>query len=298
MKAILICPDERGAVGALAQLAPLSNLLILGKTLVEYWLEHLASRGAREVLVLASDRPEEVCALVGSGSRWGLEVTVSPELRELTAPEALSQYHQGNGWMPAPEAVNTMDYLPGFSAHLLFGSYQGFVAAHQELMPRVAGPDRIGLRQVQPGIWLGWRARISKKAHLKAPCWIGDEAFIGNDAVIGPMAVVELRSVVEPGAEVLSSIVGPDTLIGTYTTVRHSIAWGGTLINWQLNSCIQVSDPFLISSLARSPAARVPARLSDRVVASAHGLLDFPRLQGWNARKETMTWKFSRETGP
>jgi NDP-sugar pyrophosphorylase family protein len=295
MKALLICPGDRGTVTALAEPAPLCNLLILGKSLIEYWLEHLASRGAREVLVLASDRPEQVSTLVGTGSRWGLQVAVTPELRELTAAEALNQHRQGEGWMSAPDLVNTMDYLPGFSAHLLFKSYQGFVAAHEELMPRVAGPDRIGLRQVQPGIWMGLRARVSKTAQLKAPCWIGDEAVIGKEAVIGPMAVVELRSVIEPGAEVASSIVGPDTLIGSYTAIRRSIAWGGTLINWHLNSCIQVADSFLMCSFAKRIAVSAPVRISDRLAASAHGLLDFPQIKGWDARKESTTWKFSRK---
>jgi NDP-sugar pyrophosphorylase family protein len=294
MKAILICPGERAAVAALSEPAPLSNLLILGKTLIEYWLEHLASRGAREVRVLACDRPERVRALVGTGSRWGLGLTVSPELREPTLPEALRHYQQGDGWMPAPDVVNVMDYLPGFSAHPLFESYQGFVAAEHALMPRVAGPDRIGLRQVQPGVWLGLRARVSKGAHLRPPCWIGDEAFVSRDAVIGPMAVLETRSMIEAGAEVVSSVVGPDTLVGEHAALRHSIAWGGTLINWQLDSCVRVSDPFLISSLARGPTAKAPARRSERLAPSAHGLLDFPLLKGWNVRKESMTWKFSQ----
>jgi NDP-sugar pyrophosphorylase family protein len=297
MKALLICPGERSGVAVLAEPAPLSNLLILGKTLTEYWLEYLASRGAHEVLVLASDRPEQVRALTGDGARWGLQVTVSTERRELTALEALSQHRQGEGWLPAHEAVHTMDYLPGFSALQLFESYAGFVAAAHELMPRVAGPDRIGLRQVEPGIWLGFRARISKGASLRAPCWIGDDVLVSKDAIIGPMAIVEPRSVIEHGSEVTSSVVGPDTFVGACTAVRNSIAWGGTLINWRLNSCIQVSDPFLISSLVQSPAPTVPRRLSERLVASAHGLLDFPRMQGWDARKESITWKFSRKIG-
>jgi hypothetical protein len=53
MKALLICPDERFGLAALAEWVPLANLSVLGKTLVAYWLEHLATLGAQEVLVLA-----------------------------------------------------------------------------------------------------------------------------------------------------------------------------------------------------------------------------------------------------
>jgi hypothetical protein len=42
MKAVLICPADRPAVAKLAEVAPLPNLPILGESLVEYWLEHLA----------------------------------------------------------------------------------------------------------------------------------------------------------------------------------------------------------------------------------------------------------------
>ncbi|HVM47996.1 MAG TPA: hypothetical protein VMU04_08210 [Candidatus Acidoferrum sp.] len=298
MKAILICPGERRAVPALSRPAPLSNVVILGKPLVQYWLEHLASRGAREVYVLANDRPESVGALVGSGARWGLELKVCPELRELSAKEALTEYQHGEGWLPAPDLVNAMLHLPGFPEQPLFESYLDFVAAHEAILPRVAGPDRIGLRQVQPGVWLGLRARVSRRARLHAPCWIGDQAFIARQAVIGPLAFVEARSVVEANAEVISSIVGPDTLVGEYAALRNSIAWGSTLVNWQLNSCTEVTDSFLISSLAKSPAAHFPGWISGGLDALSHSLLEFPRSPGWDARKETSRWKFSRKTEP
>ena len=68
MRAILICPDERPALAHLAGVAPLANLPILGQGLAEYWLEHLAVLGAKEVLVLAADRPHEVRARVERGA--------------------------------------------------------------------------------------------------------------------------------------------------------------------------------------------------------------------------------------
>ena len=49
MKALLICPAEREGVSALMESGPLSNLPILGKSLIEYWLEHLAGLGATDV---------------------------------------------------------------------------------------------------------------------------------------------------------------------------------------------------------------------------------------------------------
>ena len=71
---------------------PLSNVSLLGKTLVEYWLEHLAGLGAQEVLVLAADRPDQVRAGIGDGARWGLRVIVKPDKRERTLDEARARH--------------------------------------------------------------------------------------------------------------------------------------------------------------------------------------------------------------
>ena len=62
MKALLICPAERPAIGTLAEAVPLVNVPLFGKSLIEYWLEYLSSRDAKEVFILAADRPELVRA--------------------------------------------------------------------------------------------------------------------------------------------------------------------------------------------------------------------------------------------
>src|SRR6266480_5550580 len=92
MKALLICPSDRPGVSHLADAVPLSNVPILGKTLLEYWLDHLAALGAKEVLILSSDRPHLVRKLVDGGIRWGLKVDVIPERWELTVTEARAKY--------------------------------------------------------------------------------------------------------------------------------------------------------------------------------------------------------------
>src|SRR5207244_574117 len=46
-QAVLICPERRDAVAALAETAPLANTPILGQSLIECWLVHLAMRGVK-----------------------------------------------------------------------------------------------------------------------------------------------------------------------------------------------------------------------------------------------------------
>lgn len=264
MRAILICPDDRPGVAALAEFAPVANLPILGKSLLGYWLEHLGTLGAREVLILAADRPDQVSAEVGNGARWGMRVTVQAEKRELTLEEALTKHRVNNPspWLPAPYEVVLSDQLPGLPDVRLTTTYADWFAGVRALMPRALTPDRIGVREVRPGVWVGLRAQVATTAKLIAPCWIGDHAWIEAGAVIGPNAVLESEAFVARGAQVSHSVIGPKTFVGEFTEVRNSIAWGSTLVNWERDSCLKVTDEFLLCSLEPPRPGPAPAKVS------------------------------------
>jgi len=262
MKALLICPDERFGVATLAEPVPLANLSVLGKTLVEYWLEHLAALGAKEVLVLAVDRPDQVRAAIGDGARWGLRVIVEADKRERTPGEARSR-HQGNdntAWLPVPNDVVLMENLPGLPQLPLFTSYADWFAAVRALMPHALTPDRIGVHELEPGVWVGLNAHVAAGAKLIAPCWIGEGAWIEAGAVIGPHAVLERELFIARGAEVANSVIGPETFVGQFTEIRNSIASGSTLINWQRDSCLKVPDTFLLCPREPQSPRAVPAK--------------------------------------
>jgi len=230
MKALLICPDERFEVAALAEIAPLANVPILGKSLVEYWLEHLASLGAKEVLVLAVDRPDQMRAGIGDGARWGMRVIVRPDKRERTLDEARAKHQADDSatWLSAPNDASLMDHLPGLPKLPLFTSYADWFTAARALMPHALTPDRIGVHELKPGVWVGMNAHVAAGAQLIAPCWIGERAWIEAGATIGPNAVLEREVFVARGAEVAQSVIGPETFVGQFTEVRNSIALGST----------------------------------------------------------------------
>ena len=72
MNLLLICPSNRGSVPLLAEPAPLAAVPLLGQSLLEYWLAHIASSGAKQAVVLADDRPAYIRAITGTGSAWML----------------------------------------------------------------------------------------------------------------------------------------------------------------------------------------------------------------------------------
>ncbi len=267
MKALLICPADRPAVAHLAENAPLAIAPLLGKSVAEYWIETLAARGAKHLLVLASDRPNQVRAVLGDGAKWGVKLEVLPQNRELGRAEARAKYCPAGAkdWLPG-ENIIALDCLPDRPDLPLFESYSGWFSALQAFMPHAITPARIGAREIHPGVWVGLHAQISATAQLHPPCWIGENTIVGANAVIGPGTILDDRVVIEHGARIVQSVVGPETFVGEMSLVLHSVVHGNQLLNWQSGSCLRVSDDFLLSSLEartfRTATASVPARVA------------------------------------
>jgi hypothetical protein len=255
MKALLICPAGRPGVELLAESTPLVLVPLLGKTLLDYWLDHLSGQGVKQVCVLATDRPDQVRAWLGDGVYWELKVEVIEEAQELAPAQARAKYRRNDDdWLAEPHDVAVMDYLPGDPDWPLFDSYAGWFVGVKHWLPRVAAErDRVGLREIKPGVWVGLRSRIASDAELSAPCWIGENVLVGSGAVLGSGAIVENGVVIGDGAEIADSIVGPETFVGELTEVKNSLAWGSTLINWRTDSCTHVPDTFLLCGLNQRP---------------------------------------------
>jgi len=273
MKTLLICPSHRPAVARLADTTPLVLVPILGKCLLEYWLEHLVILGVKEVRIIASDRPARILEFVGDGSRWGLSVELTPEIYELTPAEARDRcaaQARINGTTP-PDEIVLLDHLPGLDQSPLFESYDAWFSTLLAWIPHACTPDRIGRRELKPGVWAGLHSRITPGAQLHAPCWIGENVFVGPDAVIGPGAILEDRAFIEAGTHIVQSVVAPETFVGELTRVEHSLAHGNLLINWKTQSCLTVPDAFLLCSLGeRTPLARPTNRVWSPMASLRH----------------------------
>jgi NDP-sugar pyrophosphorylase family protein len=258
MKAILICPAERPAVAALKHTLPWVLLPLFGRNLLEYWLDHLAQSGATQIIVLTSEQPELVQAAIGNGARWGLSAEVVLETREPTPVLARKKYRErmDADWLTEPDDVIVANCFPGLPQHQLFNGYADWFTALQEFLPRDARANRIGVRELKPGVWVGLRSRIAASARLCAPCWVGEQVRIGPRSVVGPMSVVEDRALIESDCHIAASVVGPQTLVGKGTEVMDSLAWDNKLLNWKTGSLVTVPDAFLLCALGRPALPR------------------------------------------
>src|SRR6266496_2528532 len=92
MNAFLICPTDRPGVAQLAENCPLVLAPLLGKTLIEYWIESLVARGVKQLTVLVADRPNDVRKIVGNGTRWGVQIDLIAQTHELTVEQAREKF--------------------------------------------------------------------------------------------------------------------------------------------------------------------------------------------------------------
>jgi hypothetical protein len=272
MKTLLICPNQANGIPVLADSRPTAGLPFLGESFLCYWLEQLASRGVTEVRLVTSDEVDFVEKALGNGTRWGINLEIFHEVRELDAAEARKRYRPAyeTDWLP--EDVIEADHLPGLPEHKLFSNYSNWFKGLSLWLPFVCQSKRIGLREIQPGVWVGHRTRVGANVKFQAPCWLGDHVRIAKDAVIGPFAFLEERVVVDQAAEIANSWVGPDTFVGALTQLKESLGWGSLLINWSNGSYTQVPDPFLMSSLVPEPGRESSSKRDKR----AHGMATSP----------------------
>jgi hypothetical protein len=279
MNALIICPADRPAAGFLADRVPLALAPVLGRSLLDLTLAHLAELGAKHVLVLATDWPEKVRAAVWHGEAWGLKVEVHPEQRELTVAEARAKYQPKGpeGWLPTPNDIVLLDSLPG-GGRKVFDNYAHWFEAVRDSMED-AVEDRIAMREFAPGVYVGLRSQISQGARLEPPCWIGNHTWIGSGTKIGPNAVVETGCYVDHHAEVAESFIGPNTYVGAMTDVRESLAWGRGLLKWKSGVFTEVTDDFLLCDLtSRAKPQRRHVSLAGKAAALVALALTWPAL--------------------
>ncbi len=231
MNVILQCPVEVSAVPALANQRPLVLVPFLGQTVLEHALAGLAAEGAKRVRIEGTEPVEEIRQVVGQGEAWGIKIVFSQD-----APPA-------GEWSDA--RVVKLNALPQLPQQPLWGSYRDWYAAQLALLPVVAA-QRVGMREVAPGVFVGHRTQVAGDATLIGPCWIGANVFIGPKATVGPGSIIEDGSYIDGGAEIVGSVVGPQTYVGAFTELRDSFAWGNRLLHLGTGSLTEVTDCFLL----------------------------------------------------
>jgi hypothetical protein len=267
MNVILICPENRPAAKVFQRVRPLALLPVLGRPLLDHAFEHLAGRGVREILVLASDRPSQIRSAIREGEVWGIKIDFLATTHELGEGEAgtLHATHFTNGERPV---VLTLDQATGLPMDQLFRFSSGNHDFFSALLRDPARASQLTMRERETGVWISTRAKVDPDAIIEGPVWIGPRARVAAGAVIGPDTLIEAGAYIDRGARVSASWVGPETYTGADVCLEEAIAWGNGLTHWRRGAFTEVTDEFLLSHI-RQKRARSGASLAGRGFALA-----------------------------
>ncbi len=261
MKTILICPEHRAASGAFHHLKPLALMPVLGRNLIVLHLQALAAKDAKDVLILASDRPELIREAVGNGAAWGLNIEVLATRGELTAEEATMQYAGRSVCQ-----VIVVDSIPGVDGSL-WHSYEGTFTKLAELMNEPVHAESLTMKEMGTNIWISTKARIAEGASITGPAWIGPHARIAKGANIGPRTVIEGHAFVDEHVALSDTWVGPSTYIGPAMDIESSFVWGQSITNWRDGALLEVADEFVLNDLSQSAPRRACVSWAERFAA-------------------------------
>lgn len=131
MKVMILAAGLGERMRPLTDHTPKPLLQVAGVSLIEHHLLRLAAAGYREVVVNVSHLAQQIIAFCGDGSRWGVQITYSPEAVPLETAGGIQRalpllgeepflVVNGDVWIDFPfDAL--LDYRPGLNegAHLV-----------------------------------------------------------------------------------------------------------------------------------------------------------------------------------
>lgn len=275
MDVFIICPDYRKSAGFARHIRPLALWPVLGRTLLDLWLEHLAAEGITHATILAADRPHEIRQAVEHGGRWGLSITVLAVRREPSIEETRLRFTGKDSSGRAPNII-TLDTLPSMPDKPLWESSAALFDIMLSSLRETPPEAHLTMREIAPEVHVSTQARIAATAKIEGPVWIGPQVIVGDNAQILAGTVIEEAAYIDRHAIVSESWVGPSTYVGALTNVQNSFAWGGGIENWRKGTFLEVTDDFLLTNLAHQPFGGVRSGWFARIAGLLLMLLTAP----------------------
>jgi len=144
-QAVILAAGEGQRLRPFTATKPKVMLSIAGKPILQYVVESLAQNGIRNIVLVVGYRREQVFDYMGSGERFGVDITYITQERQLGTAHALAQ----------AKAVTESEFLvlPGDNL-IEADAVAQFVAVKPEamLVKRVDNPARYGVVTIENGM--------------------------------------------------------------------------------------------------------------------------------------------------
>jgi carbonic anhydrase/acetyltransferase-like protein (isoleucine patch superfamily) len=103
-------------------------------------------------------------------------------------------------------------------------------------------------QQIRPGVWADEDVQIRRGARIVGPAYLGRQCVIGESALITRCSNIETCSFVDYGTAIEDSSVLPNTYVGMWLDVRHSVLNANKLLSLERGVMVEISDPNLLRS--------------------------------------------------
>jgi len=103
-------------------------------------------------------------------------------------------------------------------------------------------------REIRPGIWIGERAEVHRRARIVAPAYIGCGSKVEEDTLITRCSSIERDCYVDCGTVIEDSSILANTHVGIWLDVCHAVASGNKLLSLGHDVVVEISDPSVMRS--------------------------------------------------
>ena len=140
-------------------------------------------------------------------------------------------------------------------------------------------------KEIKPGIWVGEGAEIHRRARIVAPAYVGRGSKVKEDTLITRCSNIERGCHVDAGTVVEDSSVLPNTHIGIWLDVCHSVANGNKLLSLERDVVVTISDPSVMrfNGSARKEALQSlsSSRVKEKKQIAADSRNETPAPEPW-----------------
>jgi lipopolysaccharide/colanic/teichoic acid biosynthesis glycosyltransferase len=157
-------------------------------------------------------------------------------------------------------------------------TFEEFFNAHRVFLAKKAPGLRTVGREADPGVWLARNVRLHPSVRFFPPVCVGENCDVGPGVRLGPDAVLGKDCVLDGHCTVINSVVFPGSYVGEGLELADVLVDKNRLISLRLGGAVDVSDNFLLGSIAERHLSRWFGRALARAAALAALLLASPLL--------------------
>lgn len=273
-------------------------LPVLGKPLIEFYLDYCSLCGVSTVLVLMDDFDEELCDFISTGSRWGLDISVGSasikdEIKNVLAKNTnfISDadtlvyidgffFPQYNKNLPkieySKESFKRISIEKQGAESILLTPYKEielnsvkdyFLANINSLKYESKNLFMKGYN-AEENVFMGMNDSITKGVNLKPPFVIGDNVQIEVASQIGENAIIGDTCIIDRRTKIINTIVFDNTYIGADLDLNSKIIFGNAMVDPISEIAITFTDNFFTSKIEGSFGLKFIKKIFAKLVAS------------------------------